>query len=75
MNSGDIAVSRKNVQKLVNISSDVHANFSNAFSSSSSDLWDQNVVNGEYIIAYEISPGLDRLIKTMLPKVSFTFER
>ena len=35
------------------------------------DLWDQNFVHGEYVIAYEISPGLDPKIKSMLPEVSF----
>ena len=71
MNSGDIAVSRKNVQKLVNISSDVHANFSNAFPTTTSNLWNQNIVNGKYIIAYKLNRGLDYKLQSMLPKVSF----
>ncbi len=33
------------------------------------DLWDQNFVNGEYIVAYEFEPGLHQNLKTMLPKV------
>ena len=33
------------------------------------DLWDQNLVNGEYVIAYEINPGLDYKLQNMLPKV------
>ena len=42
----------------------------NAYPDSSADLWDQNIVNGEYIIAYELNPGLDRKIHDMLPEVS-----
>ena len=68
MNSGDIAVSQKTVRKFMNISSD--ANFSNAFPTTTSDLWNQNIVNGKYIIAYKLNPGLDRRLQTMLPKVS-----
>ena len=74
MNSGDIAVSRKSVQKLMNISNDVDAIFSKAFSDSTIDLWDQNIVNGQYVIAYKLDPGLDSLIKTTLPKVGFISE-
>ena len=33
------------------------------------DLWDQNVVNGKYIIAYEFNPDLDPKLQTMLPQV------
>ena len=71
MNLGDIAVSRKTVQKLMNINSDINANFSNAFPTTTSDLWDQNIVNGKYIIAYKLNPGLDHKLQSMLPKVSF----
>ena len=42
----------------------------NAYPDSEVDLWDQNVVNGEYVIAYELSPGLDRKLQNMLPKVN-----
>ena len=43
----------------------------NAFSNSEMDLWDQNVVNGEFVIAYAINPGLDQKLQNMLPKVYF----
>ena len=33
------------------------------------DLWDQNVVNGEFVIAYEINSGLDYKLQNMLPEV------
>ena len=42
-----------------------------AYTDSSVDLWDQNIVTGEYIIAYEISSGLDYKIQELLPKVCF----
>ena len=58
----------------MNINRDVDAKFLEAFSDSNINLWDQNIVNGQYIIAYELNPGLDRLIQTMLPKVSFISE-
>ena len=44
-----------------------------AFPDSTVQLWDQNFVNGEYIIAYEINPGLHHKVKTMLPKVCFVY--
>ena len=33
------------------------------------DLWHENFVGGEYVIAYEINRSLDSNIKRMLPKV------
>ena len=45
--------------------------FMKAYPDTSVDLWDKNIVNGEYIIAYELNYGLDRKIQDMLPKVSF----
>ena len=33
------------------------------------NLWDQNFVNGRYVIAYELNSDLDSKIKLMLPKV------
>ena len=69
MNSGDIAVSRKSVKKLMNISNDANAIFSKAFPTTS-DLWDQNIVNDKYVIAFKLDSGLDHKIQSMLPKVS-----
>ena len=43
----------------------------NAYPHSKVDLWDQNVVNGEFIVAYELNPGLDRKLQKMLPKVNY----
>ena len=73
MISGDIAVSRKTVRKLININSDVDAGDVDAYSDSAIDLWNKNIVNGQYVIAYELNSGLDRVLQKMLPKVSFIF--
>ena len=40
-----------------------------AFPSPNAYLWDQNFVNGQYVIAYEFDYGLDQNVETMLPKV------
>ena len=40
-----------------------------AFPDSQVDLWDQNFVNGEYVIAYEFKPGLHRDVQSLLPTV------
>ena len=71
--SGDIAVSRKTVHKLMKLSGDSNTAMWNAYPDSKVDLWDQNVVNGEFVIAYEINPGLDHKLQNMLPKVYFLF--
>ena len=72
--SGDIAVSRKTVHKLMKLSGDSNTAMWNAYPDSKVDLWDQNVVNGEFVIAYEINPGLDHKLQNMLPKVYFLFK-
>ena len=35
------------------------------------DFWDENFVDGEYIIAYEMDSDLHLELKRMLPKVLF----
>ena len=37
------------------------------------ELWDENFVNGEYVIAYELSSGLHQDVQNMLPKVFSRF--
>ena len=72
INSGDIAVSARTVGKLMITSDDPNAALmSHAFPDSTVQLWDQNFVSGEYIIAYEFNPGLHNKLKTMLPEVCF----
>ena len=71
-NSGDIAVSARTIDKLMITSDDPNsALMSHAFPDSTIQLWNQNFVNGEYIIAYEFNPGLHHKLHTMLPKVFF----
>ena len=36
---------------------------------SSNPRWNQNFVNGEYVVAFELNPGLHPKIRSMLPKV------
>ena len=72
INSGDIAVSARTVDKLMVTSDDPNAALmSRAFPDSTVQLWDKNRVNGEYVIAYEFNPGLHSKLITMLPKVCF----
>ena len=47
------------------------APLSRAYQSTEAKLWDQNVVNGEYVISYELDYSLDQDLQNMLPKVYF----
>ena len=40
-----------------------------AFPKSNVTLWNQNLVNGEYVIAFKINPGLGQKLKNLLPEV------
>ena len=53
----------------MNISYDSNADLWRAYTKSNIDRWNQNFVNGEYIIAYEFDPGLHPKLQDMLPKV------
>ena len=64
-------MSEQTVHKLINSTLTSNSTHSNAYPDTSVNLWDKNIVNGEYIIAYELNYGLDRKIQDMLPKVSF----
>ena len=68
---GDIAVSEKTFDKLLKSSNDSNVDIWGAYPISKIDLWDQNFVNGKYIIAYELNPYLHEKLKSMLPKVRF----
>ena len=70
---GDIAVSENTVHRFLNTSNYFNTGLWRAFSNSE-DLWDQNLVNGEYIIAYELNPSLDQKLIGMLPTVRFRFK-
>ena len=72
MHSDDIAVSTRTVDKLMITSDAPNAAFQNrAFTKSTVQLWNQNPVDGKYVIAYEMDTGLHGKLKTMLPKVCF----
>ena len=69
INSGDIAVSEKTMNKLMKTSYNSNSGLWRAYPDSQVDRWDQNFVNGEYVIAYEFKPGLHRDVQSLLPKV------
>ena len=46
-----------------------------AYPVSKIDFWDQNFVNGEYKVPYELNPNLHPKIKNMLPQVRFSIKR
>ena len=50
-------------------SNDSNTDLWRAYPDSEVDLWNQNFVNGEYIIAYEFDPALHQKLKSLLPKV------
>ena len=41
-----------------------------SYTNSTLDLWDQNVENGKFIIAYQINEGMDDLNRELIPKVN-----
>ena len=55
--------------KMIKTSDDSNTEHMRAYPSPKAHLWDQNFVNGQYVIAYEFDYGLDRNVETMLPKV------
>ena len=69
INSGDIAVSARTVDTLMITSDDSNATLWKAYPDSRVDLWDQNFINGEYVIAYELDSGLHPKLQSLLPKV------
>ena len=56
---------------MMKTSDDSSAPPSKAYQSTETNLWDQNIVNGEYIIAYELDYSLHQDLQNMLPKVYF----
>ena len=67
--SGDIAVSEKTLHKLMHISSDSNTAIWKAYADSTVALWDQNLVDGKYIIAFELNLGLGQSLLNLLPEV------
>ena len=56
-------------------SNDSNAAIWEGYSRSRIDLWDKNLINDEYVIAYKFNPSLHPKIKNMLPKVNFIFRQ
>ena len=50
-------------------SSDSNAAIWQAYPHSEVDKWDQNLVNGEYVIGFEVNPGSGLTLKNLLPEV------
>ena len=73
--SGDIGVSEKTVHKLMKTSNDSNSEIWKAYPESRVDIWDQNFVNGEYKVPYELNPNLHPKIKSMLPQVRLRLNR
>ena len=71
IHSGDITVSGRTIDTLMITSDDSNQRLNRAFQDSTVQLWNENLVNGKYVIAYELDPGLDDELKTLLPKVCF----
>ena len=69
IHSGDIAVSGRTIDTLMITSDDSNQGLNRAFQDSTVQLWNQNLVNGKYVIAYELVPGLDHELTALLPKV------
>ena len=62
-------MSEKTLHKLMKISSDSNTAIWKAYTDSTVDLWDQNLVNGKYVIAFELNPGLSQSLLNLLPEV------
>ena len=56
--------------KLMETNDELDSALWRAYPDSKVDLWDQNFVNGKYVIAYEIDTDLHPMLQNMLPKVS-----
>ena len=50
-------------------SNDSNSEIWNAYPNSRVDIWDQNFINGEYRVPYELNPNLHQKLKSMLPQV------
>ena len=53
----------------MNISDSSNPDLFRAYPDSTVDLWNKNIVNGKYIVAYTMSSNLDDKLKNMLPMV------
>ena len=65
-------MSKNTVHKFLNTSNNFNDEHWKAYSNTK-NLWDQNFVNGEYIIAYELDASLDQKLIDLLPTVCLRF--
>ena len=54
----------------MDISYDSNTDLWRTYTKSNIDRWNENFVNGKYVIAYEFNPSLDPNVLNMLPKVN-----
>ena len=69
MPSGDVVVSEKTMTKMMQISYHQNAPLLRAYPDVKVDRWNQNFVNGKYVIEYELDPSLHQTLQKLLPKV------
>ena len=50
-------------------SHDLNTTYWKAYSNSKIDLWDQNLVDGKYVIAFQLNHGLGPSLQKLLPEV------
>ena len=62
-------MSENTFNKMIENSYDSNAEFVRAYPSPEAYFWDQNFVNGQYVIAYELNNALNQNVGNMLPQV------
>ena len=62
-------MSEKTLHKFMEIRSGSNTATWKAYPDSKVDLWDQNLVKGEYVVAFELNPGLGQSLQNLLPEV------
>ena len=66
-------MSENTFNKMIITSDDSNSAIMRGYPMPQAELWDENFVNGEYVIAYELSSGLHPDVQSMLPKVNHRF--
>ena len=62
-------MSEKTLHKFMEISSGSNTATWKAYPDSTVDLWDENLVKGEYVVAFELNHGLGQSLQNLLPEV------
>ena len=66
-------MSENTFNKMIITSDDSNSAIMRGYPAPEAELWDENFVNGEYVIAYEFSAWLHPDVQSMLPKVNHRF--